>query len=101
VNEQANHKSRNHHGKIETGTFSNDIRETASRNDHLPFDWELKEKVVKLEPEVNSGASEESFDKDSFNIDDFKARMALKLIKYGEPHNSFIKNERSTFTGAS
>ena len=88
-------------GKIEAGTFSNDIRDTASRNHHLPFDWELKEKVVKLEPEVNSGASEESFDNDSFNIDDFKARMALKLVKYGQPHNSFIKNERSTFTGAS
>ena len=77
--------------KIETGTFSNDIRDTASRNW-----WELKEQVVQLEPEVDS-----DFDYGSFNIADFKARMAFKLIKYGEPHNSFTKYERSTFAGAS
>ena len=43
----------------------------------------------------------ESFDNDSFNITDFKARMAFKLVKYGEPHSSTIKYERSNFTGAS
>ena len=81
--------------KIEAGTFLNDICDNTSRNHNFPFDWELKEKVVKLEPKVNSEMAE------SFDLDDFTARMALKLIKYGEPHNSFIKYEQSTFSGAS
>ena len=36
----------------------------------------------------------------SFDEDEFKARMAIKLVRYGEPKNSFIEVERATFNGS-
>ena len=54
-----------------------------------------------MEPEEPTDQIDKSISDDSFNINDFKARMAKKIVKYGEPENSFIKNARATFVSAS
>ena len=41
-----------------------------------------------------------SLSNQSFCVDDFKSRMAMKIVKYGEPHNSFINKDRATLTNS-